>query len=158
MRSFRERGFKGTSMSEIAENVGISKAGLYHHFRSKDELLCALFEPSFGRVEELLKRRPGQKELLEGYLEIMLAERDLATLLATDLSVRTRPGVGEKVVELMRRLREQVAGEGADLKQMIRADGALWVLRSAVISFPEADEQTVREVALPAAAAVLNLP
>lgn len=79
MRSFRERGFKGTSMSEIAENVGISKAGLYHHFRSKDELLCALFEPSFGRVEELLKRRPGQKELLEGYLEIMLAERDLAT-------------------------------------------------------------------------------
>lgn len=37
-RAFRERGFEGTSMSEIRARVGGSKATLYNYFASKDEL------------------------------------------------------------------------------------------------------------------------
>lgn len=36
---FHARGFEGTSMHQIAAEVGIQKSSLYHHFRSKDELL-----------------------------------------------------------------------------------------------------------------------
>lgn len=36
---FHARGFEGTSMNQIAAAVGIQKSSLYHHFRSKDELL-----------------------------------------------------------------------------------------------------------------------
>ncbi|MFI7133576.1 TetR/AcrR family transcriptional regulator [Nonomuraea sp. NPDC050153] len=38
-RAFAEQGFRATSMREIAEMVGLSQAGLLHHFSSKDELL-----------------------------------------------------------------------------------------------------------------------
>ncbi|MGP3971452.1 TetR/AcrR family transcriptional regulator [Streptomyces sp. 6N223] len=38
-RAFAEQGFRATSMREIAEAVGLSQAGLLHHFRSKDQLL-----------------------------------------------------------------------------------------------------------------------
>lgn len=38
-RLFRERGFHGVGMRAIAEAAGIQAASLYHHFRSKEELL-----------------------------------------------------------------------------------------------------------------------
>lgn len=38
---FLERGFSGTSMSQLAKACGIRKASFYHHFRSKDELFIA---------------------------------------------------------------------------------------------------------------------
>lgn len=38
-RRFETQGFHGTSMQEIAEDVGITKAALYHYFSSKDRLL-----------------------------------------------------------------------------------------------------------------------
>lgn len=39
---FLEHGFEITSLSDVAEHLGISKAGLYYHFRSKQELLAAI--------------------------------------------------------------------------------------------------------------------
>lgn len=38
-RLFREFGFHGTSIQDIAEAVGLPKGGLYHHIESKEELL-----------------------------------------------------------------------------------------------------------------------
>ncbi|MCP9949958.1 TetR/AcrR family transcriptional regulator [Actinomadura madurae] len=39
LNAFAEQGFRATSMREIAEMVGLSQAGLLHHFSSKNELL-----------------------------------------------------------------------------------------------------------------------
>ncbi len=37
-----EKGYERSSMREIAERVGISKAALYHHFKNKEEILFTL--------------------------------------------------------------------------------------------------------------------
>ncbi|WP_345762214.1 TetR/AcrR family transcriptional regulator [Diaminobutyricibacter sp. McL0608] len=42
MKLFAASGFRGTSLQEIAQSVGISKATLLHHFGSKDNLLIAV--------------------------------------------------------------------------------------------------------------------
>ena len=39
---FTEKGFDGTSLREIAERLGVTKAALYYHFASKDDILMAL--------------------------------------------------------------------------------------------------------------------
>ena len=39
---FTEQGFDGTSLRQIAEKVGVTKAALYYHFESKDDILMAL--------------------------------------------------------------------------------------------------------------------
>jgi AcrR family transcriptional regulator len=39
---FAEHGYHGTSIRELAEAAGLSVPGLYHHYRSKQELLVAL--------------------------------------------------------------------------------------------------------------------
>jgi AcrR family transcriptional regulator len=41
---FESQGFSATSMREIAENAGIGKATIYHHFKDKNALFLALLE------------------------------------------------------------------------------------------------------------------
>jgi AcrR family transcriptional regulator len=47
---FIEHGYDGTSLRQIAEEVGVTKAALYYHFASKAELVAALLEP-FEQVQ-----------------------------------------------------------------------------------------------------------
>ncbi|QXC63362.1 TetR/AcrR family transcriptional regulator [Aquihabitans sp. G128] len=42
---FAEQGYEATSLREIAERLGFTKAALYYHFKSKDEILQTLLEP-----------------------------------------------------------------------------------------------------------------
>ncbi|MCX7634662.1 MAG: TetR/AcrR family transcriptional regulator [Syntrophales bacterium] len=53
---FREKGFAGTTMEEIARRVEISKAALYLYFKSKEDLYYGLIEPALNRLSQKLKR------------------------------------------------------------------------------------------------------
>src|SRR4051794_26547784 len=53
-RIFREKGYHGASVRDIAESVGLLKGSLYHYIRSKEELLARLFDGALeGTVREL---------------------------------------------------------------------------------------------------------
>ena len=43
-RLFVEKGYRGISMREIAEAVGMTKAALYYHFRDKEQLFVAILQ------------------------------------------------------------------------------------------------------------------
>jgi AcrR family transcriptional regulator len=43
-RLFMDQGFRGISMRQIAEAVGVTKAALYYHFQDKEELFVAIVE------------------------------------------------------------------------------------------------------------------
>ncbi len=45
---FTDQGFDKTSLREISEAVGVTKAALYYHFRSKEEILSSLVERVHG--------------------------------------------------------------------------------------------------------------
>ncbi|GAB4541631.1 MAG: TetR/AcrR family transcriptional regulator [Anaerolineales bacterium] len=49
---FRQKGFHGASMSDIAETLGVQKASLYHHVSSKQEILLELLERALGLLTE----------------------------------------------------------------------------------------------------------
>ena len=53
-RLFVANGYHGVSMREIAEAVGISKAGLYYHFRDKEDLFIAILTANLERVEDII--------------------------------------------------------------------------------------------------------
>jgi len=52
---FRTKGFNGTSMAELAGEVGITKSSLYHHFPSKQALLSEIIELTVNRVTPLVQ-------------------------------------------------------------------------------------------------------
>ncbi len=81
---FTDQGYDGTSLRQIAEQLGVTKAALYYHFESKEDILMALHMRihDFGR-DALL--RIGDEpvtlelweELLNQVLGEMLAQRKL---------------------------------------------------------------------------------
>jgi AcrR family transcriptional regulator len=82
---FTRQGFDGTSLRQIAESLGLTKAALYYHFESKDDILLALHMRmhEFGREALLKMRNDGPitleqwSELLDEVVDITLAQRPL---------------------------------------------------------------------------------
>src|SRR5947199_6684394 len=60
---FAAQGFRGASLSAIAARVGLSEAGVLHHFPSKEHLLLELLDlrhqRDAERIERLLAEHPG---------------------------------------------------------------------------------------------------
>ncbi len=54
LRVFAERGFDGTSMSELAEAAGVTKPVLYQHFRSKRALYLELLDDVGRRLQDTI--------------------------------------------------------------------------------------------------------
>ncbi|MEV6031774.1 helix-turn-helix domain-containing protein [Nonomuraea sp. NPDC052116] len=57
---FTERGYDATSMREIAEQIGITKAALYYHFDSKEAIILSLFQDNMRALDDLLDWAAGQ--------------------------------------------------------------------------------------------------
>lgn len=53
--SFNRKGYHGTSLTDIAETLGVSKAALYTYVKSKEELLYFCHDVAMGAAEESVR-------------------------------------------------------------------------------------------------------
>jgi AcrR family transcriptional regulator len=80
---FRQRGYRAATLDEIAQRVGVSKPTLYGYFRSKEELLAAIFHRTMSLFErDLMAIRtsgedpPAQlRRVLRFHVGAVIAER-----------------------------------------------------------------------------------
>lgn len=128
-RLFRERGFDGTSVSEITNEVGGSKATIYSHFASKEELFvecmtAAVEDYLTGTVAQIdvsgtdpgaALREFGEKILNFGSSAEMVAVRRLI------IAEAGRSGIGKLFFAKLVTLRAHVA----ELLSRYMASGAL---------------------------------
>jgi AcrR family transcriptional regulator len=82
---FATHGFRGTSVAAVAEQAGVTDAGVLYHFGTKDELLLAVLAHHDHRYEEVLRATmaPGGLAALEGLKDWgveMESQRDLQAL------------------------------------------------------------------------------
>ncbi|MUL80501.1 MULTISPECIES: TetR/AcrR family transcriptional regulator [unclassified Mycolicibacterium] len=96
MQLFLQYSFAGTSLQMIADELDLTKAAIYYHFRTREQLLIALMEPIFSdiaAVVEAAERKRGTRAraeaMLEGYADIVTRNRALAAVTTFDPSVRT---------------------------------------------------------------------
>src|SRR5271169_2126166 len=54
---FCEKGYEGASMRDLSRASGMSLAGLYYYFESKEKLLCLIQKDLFSTVMELLREQ-----------------------------------------------------------------------------------------------------
>jgi TetR/AcrR family transcriptional repressor of nem operon len=71
-RLIQTRSFHGFSFQDIADEVGVRKASLYHHFDSKDDIALAVLERAAdwvsARMAKLEDREPTER--LDGYFDM----------------------------------------------------------------------------------------
>ena len=54
LQLFAEQGYEKTSLREIAERLGVTKAALYYYFKSKEDIVRSLVEDYVAEVDELI--------------------------------------------------------------------------------------------------------
>jgi AcrR family transcriptional regulator len=73
---FARRGFAGIGLAEVAEQVGLSKSSLFHHFSSKAQLYAAVMARILDRIEAELVRSladgGGPQQRLERWLDVVI--------------------------------------------------------------------------------------
>jgi AcrR family transcriptional regulator len=94
---FSESSYLGVSMSDIAEKLDITKAALYYHFPSKEEIYNAVLDEVLNDINaaltEALKEKTLNRRLykvIKNYLDLGLKEKNIikATLLSGEPTVR----------------------------------------------------------------------
>jgi AcrR family transcriptional regulator len=126
--AFAEGGYHRTSLEEVAERAGVSKALLYEHFDSKRELHAAMLE---AHVTDLLERinaalagaEPGEARLragTEAFFAFLEERRGAAAIML-------RNTADPDVAEWLARLRDQIATEivalmRAEVAELVAAD------------------------------------
>ena len=75
-RLFGERGFAGTTVRDLAAEVGILSGSIFHHFRSKEEILCevmcVVIDSALVRFEEELARASSLEDELHTLIRLEL--------------------------------------------------------------------------------------
>ncbi|MEU4578521.1 TetR/AcrR family transcriptional regulator [Nonomuraea sp. ATR24] len=73
---FIEQGYEATSLREIAERLGVTKAALYYHFKTKDDIVASLAELRVAELEELLEWARAQPKTPQMRRELVLRYAD----------------------------------------------------------------------------------
>ena len=84
---FIQKGSEKTSMQDIAQTAGISKGAIYHHFKSKDEIVLAVIRSRQELMEEEMKQWFKATENLTGREQlqaILKSNLESQTARATD--------------------------------------------------------------------------
>jgi len=90
-KQFAEKGYKATTTRDIAKEVKMQPGSVYYHFKSKGELLLAVYEVGVERVSKRVKEAvegktqplPKLKSALRAHLDVILDETAYARVLAT---------------------------------------------------------------------------
>jgi len=90
-----DQGFAATSTREISERLGFTKAALYYHFRTKEDLLAAIVAPAIEDLRMLLGKagpRNGpaaRRQVVEGYVDLVASHTELIRVSSTTLQSAT---------------------------------------------------------------------
>jgi AcrR family transcriptional regulator len=85
-RLFAERGYQGTSLADLADELGVQKPSLYHHIASKEDLLWAVASEGAEAFHAALDAVPATAPAAE---RIRLALRAHLAVVAQQLDVAT---------------------------------------------------------------------
>jgi AcrR family transcriptional regulator len=125
---FAAQGYAGTSIRDITERMGLTKAALYYHFASKEQILDAVTEPlraDFAALGELAGQEPlpPPAEILGRLVDILSRRVALIRTMTADPSARLHHRPPE-VQELLDRVAAALAPDGSALA-LVRARCAL---------------------------------
>ncbi len=137
-RMFRERGYHGTSVRNIAESVGLLKGSLYHYIRSKEELLARLFEGALEdtvlELETIARGEDGAparlRRMVKAYVASITDNRDAVALYLREWRSLPPPDLARVRAQrrAMRALFERVIAEGTDRGELARGDAKVATL------------------------------
>jgi AcrR family transcriptional regulator len=160
-RLFEERGYDATSLREIAEAVGMTKAAVYYHYPAKEHLLVELTRPMLDAMSDMVTRLRDAgaggdpRAALESYLDLFVEHLPFVHLLSRDPATQNHPDVGQRIRTLAEAVQRLITGAEASDERIVRTACAMGVIH-AVVTMTQEQASSSREVILAAALSALE--
>ncbi|KUL39615.1 TetR/AcrR family transcriptional regulator [Streptomyces regalis] len=157
---FAEQGYEKTSLREIAERLEVTKAALYYHFKTKEEIIVSLFEDLTQPIEDLIewgKQQPHtletKQEIVRRYSETLTGAAPLFRFMQENQATVRELSIGEMFKNRMLGMRDIIIDPDADLVDQVRCISALFTMHAGMFVLkdlegdPEEKRKAVLEVA-----------
>jgi AcrR family transcriptional regulator len=145
---FTEQGYEATSLREIAERLGVTKAALYYHFKTKEDIVTSLFDSRVAAMDELIAWGESQPRAPE-------TRREFVRRYAADLqqgrhhemmrffernqtAMRANPA-GEKMRERMMAMLDILTDKDAPLADQLKSSLAIFAMHATWFVFRQPD-------------------
>ncbi|MEU9590481.1 TetR/AcrR family transcriptional regulator [Streptomyces sp. NPDC048219] len=154
---FAEQGYEKTSLREIAERLDVTKAALYYHFKTKEEILVSIFEDLSRPIEDLIewgRLQPHtletKQEIVRRYSEVLAGAAPLFRFMQENQAAVRELRIGEMFKTRMLGLRDILIDPEADLVDQVRCVSAMFTLHAGmfVLQDMEGDPEKRREAVL----------
>ncbi|WP_329275418.1 TetR/AcrR family transcriptional regulator [Streptomyces sp. NBC_01451] len=158
---FAEQGYEKTSLREIAERLDVTKAALYYHFKTKEEIVVSLFEDLTKPIEDLIewgRQQPHtlemKQEIVRRYSEALTEAAPLFRFMQENQATVRDLSIGDMFKTRMLGMREIIIDPDAPLVDQVRCISAMFTLHAGMFVLHDlagdADEkrQAVLEVAI----------
>ncbi|WP_029109935.1 TetR/AcrR family transcriptional regulator [Mycobacterium sp. URHD0025] len=162
-----DHGVSGTSLQMIADALGVTKAAVYHQFKTKEAIVIALTERELGQLEDALEAAEAEGSptrarelLLTRVVETAVARRRAASTLRFDPVVMRLLTEHEPFQQFIGRLYAAMLGDQSGNTARVHA-AVLSGLISVTVMHPlvaDIDDDTLRTELLQTMRRVLDLP
>lgn len=164
---FGAHGVSGTSLQMIADAIGVTKAAVYHQFKSKDDVVIAVSETELSALQDALDAAEAEADqvtardvLLTRVVDMAVTRRQLTGVLQFDPVVVRLLAEHQPFAQFIERLYQVLLGGGTGVEARVNAavmSGAL----SAAVMHPlvtDVDDDTLRAQILKVTRRILDLP
>jgi len=158
---FAEQGYEKTSLREIAERLDVTKAALYYHFKTKEEIIVSLFEDLTKPIEELIewgRQQPHtlatKQEIVRRYGQALQDAAPLFRFMQENQATVRELSIGEMFKSRMLGMRDIIIDPDSELVDQVRCISALFTLHAGMFVLrdlegdPEEKREAVLEVAV----------
>jgi AcrR family transcriptional regulator len=159
--AFATKGFEQSSLREIAEALGFSKAALYYHFRSKEELARAIIVPMTEAFEDVLSAAEGQdnpdhEKLLANIFDLLLSHFAVYRVVMRDASILRAVDLERWSGDWVDRIGAILTGPEPDTAASVRAVMAIGGLARTLFLTATMPAEAVKAEAIRAAMRILD--
>ncbi len=150
---FAEHGVGGTSLQMIADEIGVTKAAVYHQFNTKDEIILAAAEAELARLEAVIRaaeaepsRTRARDALVTGIVDLAVDSRRTVGTILSDPVIVGFFAEHEEHRDVMHRLRRLLIGDDPGPEARVRTVMLLAAISGAVMHPYVAglDDETLR--------------
>ena len=164
---FSEHGVGGTSLGMIAGAIGVTKAAVYHQYRTKDEIVLAAAEAELARLEAVLdiaEAEPtpqrARQVLVSEIVDLTVDRRHTASTIMSDPVIVRLFAEHEELRRVMHRLSRLLKADDARTGAHVPTAVLLAAISGAVMHpfVAEIDDETLRSELLELARRLFLLP
>lgn len=164
---FADHGVSGTSLQMIADAVGVTKAAVYHKFKTKEEIVIAVTDRELGKLEDALDAAEAEHDplraravLLTHVIDMAVEQRNLVRTLQNDPVIVRLLGEHQPFRDFISRLYGILLDEHDDTEARIAAALFSGAIAGGIVNplVDDIDAATMRLALIQLMQRMLNLP